>query len=47
MTIQEMLVREDIYTILSETLEDYFLTVQNNDVSVKVEKSLLRNRYVV
>lgn len=47
MTIQEMLVREDIYTILSETLEDYFRTVQNNEVSVKVEKSLLRNRYVV
>lgn len=47
MTIQEMLVREDIYTILSETLEDYFHTVQNNDVSVKVEKSLLRNSYVV
>ena len=47
MTIQEMLEREDIYTILSKTLEEYFRTVLDRDVSVRVEKSLFKNRYVV
>lgn len=47
MTIQEMLEREDIYTILSETLEEYFRTVYDKDVSFKVEKSLFKNRYVI
>ena len=47
MTIQEMLEREDIYTILSQTLEDYFHTVWGKDVLVRVEKSLLRNTYVI
>jgi len=47
MTIQEMLEREDIYTILSETLEEYFSMVWGRNVSVKVEKSLFKNRYVI
>lgn len=47
MTIQEMLEREDIYTILSQTLEEYFHTVWDKDVAVRVEKSLLRNSYVI
>ena len=47
MTIQEMLEREDIYTILSKTLEVYFKSVLNKDVIVKVEKSVFKNRYVI
>ena len=47
MTIQEMLEREDIYTILSETLEEYFRTVCDKEVSVRVDKSLFKNRYVI
>jgi len=47
MTIQEMLEREDIYGILSTTLEEYFREVCDNDVQVKVEKSVFKNSYVI
>ena len=47
MTIQEMLEREDIYTILSTTLEEYFREVCDKDVQVKVERSVFKNPYVV
>lgn len=47
MTIQEMLEREDIYSILSTTLEEYFLTVRQEKVTVRVDNSRLKNRFVV
>lgn len=47
MTISEMLVREDIYGIIEKTLEEYYTAVYSDNVSVRVEKSVLKNRFVV
>lgn len=47
MTIYEMLFREDIYGILENTLKEYYKKVFNEIVDVRVERSILKNYYVI
>ena len=47
MTIYEMLFREDIYGIMETTLKEYYKQVHEEDVDVKVEKSIFKNFYVI
>ena len=47
MTIYEMLFREDIYGIMEKTLEQYFAEVCEQNVEVRIERSILKNKFVV
>lgn len=47
MTIYEMLFREDIYGIIEKTLEEYYKTVFQKDISVKVQGNRFGNKYVI
>ena len=47
MTIQEMFEREDIYSIIESTMQEYFRGVWNRDVSVKISKKHFLKKILV
>lgn len=47
MTIQEMLKREDIYGIIEKTLHSYYKKAYSDNVFVRVDHNVFRNRYII